>query len=486
MMNNMIFPTQSNVQLAKKGDNSVNASKYKSSQISDFRNIMTEAKNNMKSNVSKKVYKNQESYGKNDNKFDSLEETQNSNDADIKNSKLKEKLNNSESTKAIEEPKDEEKTEISDENKDVIAQMENILNLVHSMLKDIKDTNQESNDLLSDQEITDMYLLLDKMKIVQDSNSFLSNSELDQMMNKLKEILSVDHVESKDFPETNLFMELQSEFQNLLKTIDEKGTKENEMANVVQIDLETKEDSYINKKSQDSTNPVNSNRPSNNEDIEVKSMEESTSKENQNTEKGEEKAQASKKTDTGKLIQKVVQKVIIEPKDPLNAEVKLDNIARNGIDKVNLVDKPAPLYKMEVLKQIVEKAQVLLGNDTSEMDMQLRPENLGKLSLKVVIEKGLMSARFIAESQQVKEVIESNFNQLKDMLQQKGIDVQSFSVSVGQQNKDSNNNGYRAWKDSISSSVRKLSIDFADDMDQLFIETKNPYEYHEGSVDYKA
>lgn len=491
MINNMIFPMQSNVQFAKNGENNVGRSKYKFSQVHDFRSIMSEAKDNIESNVSKKVYKKQEDYRKS-NKFDSVEEKKGFHDHYIKNDKSEKKIDEAVDSKAIEEPIDEEKNKVNNENKAVQGQMENILSMIDSLLKNIKVTNQESNNPISDEEITEVHLLMDKIKVNGDFNSLLSSSELDNIINKLKEILFVNDNEFKNLPQSNSIMGLQSQLESLLNVINKKDAKDNQVTNLMQTEIIANKDSNIAVKYQDGINAVNTNRPrnaeSNNEDFEVKTANEDIPNDKQSMEKVDGKIQIAEKTDAGKLIQKVLQKVIIEPKESFNSDVKLDNIIKNGIDKANLVDKPAPVYKMEVLKQIVEKAQILLGDNMSEMDMQLKPENLGKLSLKLVIEKGLMSARFIAESQQVKEVIESNFNQLKDMLQQKGLDVQSFSVSVGQQNKDFNdNNGYRAWKDSISNSVRsKLSMNFEEDMTELFVETKNPYEYHEGTVDYKA
>jgi len=84
-----------------------------------------------------------------------------------------------------------------------------------------------------------------------------------------------------------------------------------------------------------------------------------------------------------------------------------------------------------IFKQVVDHAKVLISEDRSEMILQLKPENLGKLSLQVVTERGLMVAKFTAESIQVKEIIEANLPQLKTSLESQGIHVQGFSVSVG-------------------------------------------------------
>lgn len=89
----------------------------------------------------------------------------------------------------------------------------------------------------------------------------------------------------------------------------------------------------------------------------------------------------------------------------------------------------------EILYQVVEKAKVVLTTDKSEMVMDLKPDHLGKLSLKLVTENGIVMANFTAESQQVKEVLEANMQLLKSALEKQGFVVQGFNVSVG---RDSN------------------------------------------------
>ncbi len=85
----------------------------------------------------------------------------------------------------------------------------------------------------------------------------------------------------------------------------------------------------------------------------------------------------------------------------------------------------------ELFSQIVEHAKVVVNNGGSEMEVNLKPEHLGKLQLKVTIENEVVTAKFVAESQQVKEIIESNLGQLKRNLQENGMQVDAIMVSVG-------------------------------------------------------
>ncbi|HWR62128.1 MAG TPA: flagellar hook-length control protein FliK [Clostridia bacterium] len=145
--------------------------------------------------------------------------------------------------------------------------------------------------------------------------------------------------------------------------------------------------------------------------------------------------------------------------------------------------------RAEIINQIVKKAEIVLTDSQSEMRMQLEPENLGKLTLKLAVERGLITAKFTAESYEVKQVIESSFNELKDMLQEKGLEVQNFSVSVGQENKEYNNgNTFQQWKETVklngSRSKGGYEGYFGTEADTP--RAVNPYSVHNGEFDHIA
>ena len=87
--------------------------------------------------------------------------------------------------------------------------------------------------------------------------------------------------------------------------------------------------------------------------------------------------------------------------------------------------------KDQLFTQIMEHAKLMLSGNQSELEMSLKPDHLGKLQLKVMVENQVVTARFVAESQQVKQIIETNLNQLRDQLRESGLHVDYLSVSVG-------------------------------------------------------
>lgn len=85
----------------------------------------------------------------------------------------------------------------------------------------------------------------------------------------------------------------------------------------------------------------------------------------------------------------------------------------------------------EIIDQIVQKAELLKSeNNNTEMRIQLKPGFLGKMVIKVAIEDGLVTAKFVTESQHVKQLLEANLVTLKQNLEAQGLKVDRTEVNV--------------------------------------------------------
>lgn len=104
----------------------------------------------------------------------------------------------------------------------------------------------------------------------------------------------------------------------------------------------------------------------------------------------------------------------------------------------------------QVLEQIVKKAEMMVKQNSSEMKIQLQPEFLGKMTIKIVVEEGLLTARFITDSHQVKHMLDSNLNTLRQSLEAQGIRVEKTEVNVQLNNggmfDGSNGNPQETWQ----------------------------------------
>ena len=87
--------------------------------------------------------------------------------------------------------------------------------------------------------------------------------------------------------------------------------------------------------------------------------------------------------------------------------------------------------KDSIVDQVIEQAKLLLKDDKSEIKIKLKPEILGDLFLKIEVENGVVAAKAVVDNYKTKEIIESNFTQLRESLKEQGFDIKAFEVFVG-------------------------------------------------------
>ena len=73
-----------------------------------------------------------------------------------------------------------------------------------------------------------------------------------------------------------------------------------------------------------------------------------------------------------------------------------------------------------IVRQLVDAIKVNVNSSFSEMELQLQPENLGKLNLVIASRGGIITAQFMAENDVVKSAIENQIVMLKDNFEQQG------------------------------------------------------------------
>jgi flagellar hook-length control protein FliK len=83
-----------------------------------------------------------------------------------------------------------------------------------------------------------------------------------------------------------------------------------------------------------------------------------------------------------------------------------------------------------IIRQVAEQIHVQISENSSSMEMQLNPENLGKLGLSVELRQGILTARFTAENEQVREAVESQAAVLREDLVRQGLKVEAIEVTV--------------------------------------------------------
>jgi len=89
-------------------------------------------------------------------------------------------------------------------------------------------------------------------------------------------------------------------------------------------------------------------------------------------------------------------------------------------------------FEKDILNQIQNQLQSRnIGNIRhSEIHFSLKPEHLGDVSMRLIMENNVLTAKIKVENQDVKQAIESNFAQLERDLNNQGIKVQKVEVTL--------------------------------------------------------
>lgn len=117
-------------------------------------------------------------------------------------------------------------------------------------------------------------------------------------------------------------------------------------------------------------------------------------------------------------------------KNPINGNISFNNVMQNNPTNAALEKSIAE----QVINQI--KGNVSVGK--SEVSMILNPEHLGKVTLNIMNEKGVLSAEIKTESKEAAEALNKNVNDLKETLKQQGIICTNLVVKIDDTQKSDN------------------------------------------------
>lgn len=100
-------------------------------------------------------------------------------------------------------------------------------------------------------------------------------------------------------------------------------------------------------------------------------------------------------------------------------------------EEVNKVASRTTIDVQDIMNQITEFAKVNLSPENSSIEMQLNPENLGKVYLHIAATKeGNITAELAVSSETVKTALEAQIADLRTSLNQQGIKVDAVEVTM--------------------------------------------------------
>ncbi|MGB4659857.1 MAG: flagellar hook-length control protein FliK, partial [Mobilitalea sp.] len=106
-------------------------------------------------------------------------------------------------------------------------------------------------------------------------------------------------------------------------------------------------------------------------------------------------------------------------------QVFVDNLVKStGETKVDFAGNLVQVTELrDIANQIIDRIKVSIQPNQTSMELQLNPENLGKVNLTVQSKNGVLTAQFVVQNEISKEAIESQMQSLKDTLNQQGLKV---------------------------------------------------------------
>lgn len=293
---------------------------------------------------------------------------------------------------------------------------------------EIKDLLEQNKDLLEganlEKVLDDTLENLDLQKEV----STVQNS------NKLKtDELQANQTDKSNTNQNGISPDKQIDVNNLYN--QENSTKASKIHNV--ISQESGIQTQLNKDKND--NMLNS-RADNNQEIEVNNFSVPSFNEGQTSQ------DTSFSQSSSNLMQDNQADYALEEVQLAAYETFINNL-ENAVNVGNIQEaaETSQVARMrEIVEQIVEQINANVTTDTTTLEMQLNPHNLGKVNLSISSEGGVVSAKFIVENQTAKEAIESQLEMLKEKFELQGIRVNEVEVSISDYDLSRNMGGNEA------------------------------------------
>lgn len=115
-----------------------------------------------------------------------------------------------------------------------------------------------------------------------------------------------------------------------------------------------------------------------------------------------------------------------------NLNVSSDSNVGNVVDDITnaIADSTKDLEQARIISQIIDGIRVNAKPEITSMEIQLYPEHLGKVTVEITSNHGILNAKIAAETESAKRAIEGQLTLLKDNLNNQGIKVETVEVTI--------------------------------------------------------
>jgi flagellar hook-length control protein FliK len=106
-----------------------------------------------------------------------------------------------------------------------------------------------------------------------------------------------------------------------------------------------------------------------------------------------------------------------------------------SVQEVRTIAKPE-----DIVEIAVEKFKALKLPEITELKVKLKPEDLGEITVKVILEKGQINGSIHAERREVFNMLQSQIDNLKQELKNSNVTFNNISVNISNEESFNRNN----------------------------------------------
>jgi flagellar hook-length control protein FliK len=117
----------------------------------------------------------------------------------------------------------------------------------------------------------------------------------------------------------------------------------------------------------------------------------------------------------------------------------------------------------KIINQITDKMTIRSTGSENEVHIKLDPPSLGKVRMNIITSGDTVRTVLVVENHAVKQVIENNFNQLRDSMSEQGLKVDSFTITVGGESNQQNSSDESSGKEDNPASFEETAADDTDE-----------------------
>lgn len=147
--------------------------------------------------------------------------------------------------------------------------------------------------------------------------------------------------------------------------------------------------------------------------------------------------------------------------NPANVAGAAEEVFFNPAESARSVDTES------IMRQIMDYMKIQVKADTTQLELQLHPANLGTVGVQIAAKDGVITAQFTAQNEAVKSALEAQVIQLKENLNEQGVKVEAVEVTIASHEfernlQQNNSSGEGSPEENSRKRARRINLNPAD------------------------